>query len=68
MPKPSWDADKGGCDRIREYLGMPSESNSKKKETLTAWLKRLEDRVEALEKDAHHHSGDPPPKPPDLGP
>jgi len=67
MPKPKWDGSDGGCDRIREYLGMPNETTPKKKETLTAWLKRLEDRVEALEGKTHK-SGDPPPKPPDLGP
>jgi len=67
MPKPSWDEDKGCCDRIRVYFGMPADSNPNEKETLTAWLQRLEHRVHDLDRKVKL-GDDPPPKPPDLGP
>jgi hypothetical protein len=70
-PKPDWKKSNNqgaddGCERVRNYLGMPGDSNPEKTETLTSWLQRLEGRVRAIEPKTSRPD-DPPPKPPDLG-
>ena len=56
------------CDRLRPYLGQPGDSNGAKK--LTKYLKDLEKRITDMETKIGIGplAGDPPPKPPDLGP
>lgn len=70
--KPEWKksnspTEDDGCDRMREYLGKRADSNSPTTDTLDQWLTKLERRVALLESKPPLE-GDPPPKPPDLGP